>query len=60
MTVPKEINRLVERFRENRDVYCSSEYNEAQARHEFIDPFFKALGWRPLPISYKLASQLQS
>jgi len=38
MTAPKEIKRLVERFRENRDVYCSSAYNEAQARHEFIDP----------------------
>jgi len=45
MTVPKEIKKLVERFRDNRDVYCSSAYNETQARHEFIDPFFIALGW---------------
>jgi len=45
MTAPKDINRLIKRFQENRDVYCSSQYNEAQARHEFIDPFFKALGW---------------
>jgi len=45
MTAPKEIKRLIERFHENRDVYCSSAYNEAQARHEFIDPFFMALGW---------------
>jgi len=45
MTAPKAINRLIERFQENRDVYCSSQYNEAQARIEFIDPFFKALGW---------------
>jgi len=45
VTAPKEIKRLVERFRENRDVYCSSAYNETQARREFIDPFFKALGW---------------
>ena len=44
MTAPKEINRLIERFQANRDVYCSSQYNEAQARIEFIDPFFKALG----------------
>jgi hypothetical protein len=29
MTAPKDINRLIERFQENRDVYCSSEYNEA-------------------------------
>ncbi len=45
MTAPKEIKRLVERFRENRDVYCSNAYNETQARHEFIDPLFIALGW---------------
>ena len=45
MTAPKDINRLIERFQENRDVYCSSGYNEAQARIEFIDPLFKALGW---------------
>jgi len=28
MTTPKGIKRLVEWFRENRDVHCSSEYNE--------------------------------
>lgn len=28
MTAPKEIKKFVERFRENRDVYCSSAYNE--------------------------------
>jgi len=38
MTAPKEVKRLVERFQENRDVYRSTTYNEAQARHEFIDP----------------------
>jgi len=38
MPAPKEIKRLVERFRENRDVYCLSEYNKMQVRHEFIDP----------------------
>jgi len=37
VTAPKEIKRLVERFQENRDVYCSGAYNETQARHEFID-----------------------
>jgi len=45
LTAPKAINRLIERFQENRDIYCSSQYNEAQARIEFIDPLFKALGW---------------
>jgi len=38
MSLPKEVKKLVERFRENRYVYCSSAYNEAQARREFIDP----------------------
>ena len=28
MTAPKEIKKLIERFQENRDVYCSSAYNE--------------------------------
>jgi len=28
MPPPKQIKKLVERFRENREVYCSSEYNE--------------------------------
>jgi len=43
MTVPKEIKGLIERFQENRDVYCSGAYNEAQAQylagmsHEFFN-----------------------
>ncbi len=41
MTAPKEIKRLVERFRDNCDVYCSGAYNETQARHEFIDPLVR-------------------
>jgi len=45
MTAPKEVKRLVERFRENREAYLSSEYNETQLRREFLGPFFKALGW---------------
>jgi len=38
MSLPKDVKKLIERFRENRDVYCSGAYNEAQARREFIDP----------------------
>ena len=38
MSLPKEVKKLDERFRENHDVYCSGAYNETQARHEFIDP----------------------
>jgi len=45
MTVPKEISELVERFDRNREAYRSAQYNETQLRREFIDPFFKALGW---------------
>ncbi len=36
---------LVERFRQNEDVYKSDSYNETRVRVEFIDPFFHALGW---------------
>ena len=45
MTVPDLIRQLVQRFDEHRTAYRSGEYNEAQARREFIDPFFEALGW---------------
>jgi predicted type IV restriction endonuclease len=38
------IEHLVETFRRNLDVYKRS-YNEAMVRREFIDPFFRALGW---------------
>ncbi|MHB1002454.1 MAG: type I restriction endonuclease, partial [Thermoleophilia bacterium] len=40
-----QVERLVERFRENIKSYRNSSYNETQTRREFIDPFFKALGW---------------
>ena len=45
MSLAEDVENLIERFQENRDVYCSGVYNETQARHEFIDPFFVALGW---------------
>ena len=45
MAAPDEILRLIELFDRNRDAYLSGAYKEAQLRHEFIDPFFKALGW---------------
>ncbi len=41
----QEIAKLVERFTLNLDAYKRSTYNEAQARREFIDPLFEALGW---------------
>ena len=45
MAAPKEIIELVERFKRNKEAYISRRYNETQLRREFIDPFFKALGW---------------
>jgi len=45
METPQVVLGLVDRFECNRDAYCSNQYNETQARHEFIDPFFMALGW---------------
>ena len=45
MEAPKTVLDLVERFDAHRDAYTSPEYNEAQVRHEFIDPLFEAMGW---------------
>ena len=39
------IEKLVERFREHRHDYHLPDYNEQKARQDFINPFFKALGW---------------
>ena len=36
---------MITRFSEHRDSYRSPSYNEAQLRQEFVNPFFKALGW---------------
>jgi hypothetical protein len=40
-----QVERLVERFHRNLDVYKRPEYKEAHVRAEFIDPLFEALGW---------------
>ncbi len=45
MEAPTKVLDLVERFQRNQDAYKKPAYNEAQVRKEFIDPFFKALGW---------------
>jgi type I restriction-modification system DNA methylase subunit len=39
------IAELTARFNRNIEAYRSGRYNETQLRREFIDPFFKALGW---------------
>jgi len=45
MSIPNEILRLIDQFEQHLDSYKSGQYNEAQLRREFLDPFFKALGW---------------
>jgi predicted type IV restriction endonuclease len=45
MAIPPKVLNLIERFELHLDDYRSGRYNETQARHEFIDPFFMALGW---------------
>ena len=41
----KVINALSADFHKHRDGYMRSEYQEAEVRKDFIDKFFKALGW---------------
>ena len=45
MAAPAIVGELVERFNAHRETYLSSQYNEAQLREEFLNPFFEALGW---------------
>ena len=45
MPAPKEILDLVGRFDQHLDAYRNGTYKEAQLRQEFLDPFFRALGW---------------
>ena len=45
MPAPQTILTLIENFERNLDAYRNGQYNETQVRRDFIDPFFKALGW---------------
>ena len=42
---PPILTELVDRFERNRSAYQAAAYNETQVRREFLDPFFKSLGW---------------
>jgi len=42
---PFRVVELIETFERNIEAYRSQQYNEAQLRREFIDPFFEELGW---------------
>ena len=41
----QKIAQLVERFNEHIEEYKRGTYNEHQTRVDYINPFFKALGW---------------
>ncbi|MFC1461024.1 Eco57I restriction-modification methylase domain-containing protein [Verrucomicrobiota bacterium] len=43
--IPKQVEKLVGQFDRNIDAYKSPEYNETQLRVEFVNPFWKVLGW---------------
>jgi hypothetical protein len=45
MPAPAEIVQLVELFEHNYDQYHAPAFTEAAVRHQFLDPFFLALGW---------------
>ena len=45
MPAPAEIVQLVELFERNYDQYHAPAFTEAAVRHQFLDPFFLALGW---------------
>jgi len=40
-----QIKKLVEDFKNNEKFYLSDKYQESQARQDYIDKFFAALGW---------------
>jgi type I restriction-modification system DNA methylase subunit len=41
----KVVGTLLRKYESDRETYISPEYNETQARSQFITPFLKALGW---------------
>ncbi len=45
MSIPDKIKKLIETFDYNLETYKKGSYNETQVRLEFINPFFKELGW---------------
>jgi hypothetical protein len=45
LEAPSEIKELVEKFERNLEAYKNPAYKEEQLKQEFINPFFKALGW---------------
>jgi type I restriction-modification system DNA methylase subunit len=44
-TISQSLAKLIKKFEADKGHYLSKAYPEAQARIDFISPFFKALGW---------------
>lgn len=44
-TFTEDLQKLVRKFEADKNHYLSKDYPEAQARIDFITPFFKGLGW---------------
>ena len=45
MTAPDSLYNLVEKFERDISRFQQPDYNEAQLREAFVNPFFRALGW---------------
>lgn len=45
MPAPQRIKDLVEKFTANFAYYQSTDYNEEELRHDFLNPLFQELGW---------------
>ncbi|MCY3980075.1 MAG: Eco57I restriction-modification methylase domain-containing protein [Chloroflexi bacterium] len=45
MTAPESLTQLVDKFERERERFQQPDYNEAQLREQFVNPFFRALGW---------------
>ena len=41
----KKVEELVIKFRDNKEQYRNTNYNETETRRDFLDPFFEAFGW---------------
>jgi hypothetical protein len=44
-TFHSDLEKLIRKFQADQPHYSSKDYLEAQARTDFLTPFFKALGW---------------
>ena len=45
MTAPDSLYQLVDKFERDKSRFQQPDYNEAQLREAFVNPFFRALGW---------------